>query len=131
MLVSTLGGNEERFIGGMRVSLRGRTLEGWSWGDVDCANASRPLAELTIKGSSLRVRLRYRWLRRLLGQICPVVEVSLDGLHVRPIGSTPMTRAVVINGTSGGKHRSVVFWCSKATQARLLDVLQRRGVTVE
>jgi hypothetical protein len=40
-----------------------------------------------------------------------------------------MTRGVILNGTAGGDHRSVIFWCKKPTQQRLLDLLRQRGVT--
>jgi hypothetical protein len=118
---------EQRFIGGMRVSLAGRTLEGWSW-DMDCANASHPRAELIVDETSIRVRLRFRWMRRVLGRLCPAVEIALEGSRARPSGRTTMTRAVILNGIAGGDHRSVIFWCTKRTQRRLLDLLKQRGV---
>jgi hypothetical protein len=121
----------ERFIGGMRVSLSGRTLERWSWCDMDCANASRPLAELTIDGSLLRVRLRYAPMRHLFGRFCPTVETSLESLRAKAVGKTGITRGVILNGASGRMHESVIFWCSKKTQDRLVAALGRLGVTME
>ncbi len=120
--------SEGRFIGGMRVSLRGRILEGWSWADMDCVNASRPLVELIVGASSVTVRPRWRWLGRLFGRLLPTVELSLDGLRAKPIGKTSLTRAVLLNDRGGGDEPgSVIFWCGKPTQERLLAVLERRG----
>ncbi len=121
--------SEECFIGGMRVSLRGRILESWSWADMDCVNASRPLVELTVGASSISVRARWRWLRRLFGRLLPTVELSLDDLQAQPIGKSTLTRGVLLNGRGrDGELRSVIFWCSKPTQERLLAVLKREGV---
>lgn len=122
MGASSLGGSsEERFIGGMRVSLLGdHVFHPRSQGFRGVANATIPLAELVLGDATLVVGLRYRLMRRLLGRFFPPVEISLVGLRVEATGGW-MTRALFLNGTKQDQAQSVTFWCRKPTQERVLD----------
>jgi hypothetical protein len=120
--------NEERFIGGMRVSLQGEhVFHPRSQGFRGVASATIPLAELVLGDDTLVVRLRYRWNRRIVGRFFPPVEISLVGLRVEATGGW-MTGGLFLNGSRDDQAQSVIFWCTKPTQERALDALRLRGV---
>jgi hypothetical protein len=116
---------EQRFIGGMWVPPEGKTFGTRLWqGRV--ASATYPLVELLVGETSIRVRLRYGWMRRLLGRLIPSVELSIDGVVAQPAGQPPLTRRVVLDGTGDQRNASLIFWCRKREQKRLLNLLEHR-----
>jgi hypothetical protein len=109
---------EQRFNGGMYYR-----------GGAHAAHANRPMAELVVDQSLIRIRLRHKWMRRLFLGRFPVVELALEGARAKPSGSTMLTRAIELSGYDRGEYRSVLFSCNKSTQQRVIDLLRTRGVT--
>jgi hypothetical protein len=105
--------DEKRFIGGMHLRR---------------AYATRPLAELIVDQSLIRVQIRYKWMRRFFLGRFPVVEIALEGARARP-GAMMFSGGVDLDGVAGGDYRSVFFSCNESTRQQLLDLLKRRGVT--
>ena len=106
-----------KFSGGLRYP-------GRFWG----AAATRPLAVLTIEGAGLTIGLRrlFRWLDLFL----PTVRVRMDD----------RVEAEVIHGIIPGNWgirfhvpslaESLIFWCSRSTTNRLLEILRTKGVRI-
>jgi hypothetical protein len=106
-----------KFSGGLRYP--GRLLG---------AAASRPLAMLTVEGGVLTVGLRrpLRWLDLFL----PTVNVRMSD----------RVEAEVIHGIIPGNWgirfyvpalaESLIFWCSRSTKDRILEILRSNGVRI-
>ena len=110
---------EQRFIGGMYLRGGAYALR---------YHANRPMAELVVEQSLIRIRLRHTLMRLLFLGRFPVVELALEGARATPTGSTMLTRGIELSGYDRGDYRSVQFSCNKSTQQRLLDLLRMRGV---
>src|SRR5215211_1288327 len=118
---------EQRFVGGMRTYLsRAPKHPLWSLG----ANASRPLAELVVDDEWIRLQLRYRPMRALVGGLIRPFEVRVHGARADPFGRTPATRGVLVRGTGSDGEATAIFWCSRERQRQVLDLLRQRGATV-
>lgn len=97
------------------------------------SNASWPLAELAHQGSSLQIRLRYRWMRALLGVAFPTVTLELSDLE-----RVDRLRGAVFPGdwnlglrfVPRGEGRPVIFWCSRRKQDLIAGRLGEAGVPV-
>ena len=111
------GSGSYKFSGGLRYP-------GRFWG----AAASRPLAVLTVENGVLTVGLRrpLRWLDLFL----PTVNVQMS----------KRVEAEVIHGIIPGNWgirfyvptlaESLIFWCSRSTKDRIVEILGSNGVRI-
>ena len=118
---------ERQYVGGLKTPFLGFELRPWGAG----ASASWPLGELLIGRHEVRVQLRFALTRVVMGRLMPPFQASIDALLAKPVGSSPITRGVLLSSPAS-RPRTVIFWCvGKAEQSEILDLLSERGATIE